>query len=104
MPRIKIDAVEWDDANEFHATRHGVSISEIEAVLARATVAYRNRKGRSGTTTSRNPRRVDGWYAWCSPTATAPTLPGLSLRGRWTRWVHRDVEMRRPAMLARPRR
>jgi len=51
VPRIKIDAVEWDDVNELHATRHGVSISEIEAVLARATVAYRNRKGRSGTTT-----------------------------------------------------
>lgn len=48
MPRIKIDAVEWDDANERHATRHGVSVWEIEMVLAHATIAYRNRKHRTG--------------------------------------------------------
>jgi len=32
----------------FHATRHGVSIGEIETVLTQARFAYRNRKHRSG--------------------------------------------------------
>ena len=48
MPRIKVSAVEWNEANELHATRHGVSIAEIEDVLLSAKLAYRNRRGRSG--------------------------------------------------------
>ena len=28
------EAVEWDEHNELHATRHGVSVTEIEQVLA----------------------------------------------------------------------
>jgi uncharacterized DUF497 family protein len=48
VPRIEIDAVEWNAANEDHATRHGVSVREIEAILGLVTVASKNRKGRSG--------------------------------------------------------
>ena len=48
MPRIKIVAIEWDEGNELHATRHDVSVIEIETVLERATIAHRNRKDRSG--------------------------------------------------------
>lgn len=48
VPRVKIDAVEWDAANELHATRHGVSVTEIDVALAHAEVAHRNRRYRSG--------------------------------------------------------
>lgn len=48
MPRIEIDAVEWNAANEEHATRHGVSVREIETVLGLSATAHRNRRGRSG--------------------------------------------------------
>jgi uncharacterized DUF497 family protein len=42
---MKITSFEWDDANEFHAIRHGVSRDEIEEVIVQAFLI---RKGRSG--------------------------------------------------------
>lgn len=45
---IDPDAIEWDDANLEHATRHGVSADEIEQVLLRRPSVHRNKRGRSG--------------------------------------------------------
>lgn len=42
---MKITSFEWDDANEFHAVRHGVSRDEIEETIIQA---FLSRKGRSG--------------------------------------------------------
>ena len=42
---MKIASFEWDDANEFHAVRHGVSREEIEEAIVHASLI---RKGRSG--------------------------------------------------------
>jgi uncharacterized DUF497 family protein len=42
---MKITSFEWNEANEFHAIRHGVSREEIEEVIVQASLI---RKGRSG--------------------------------------------------------
>jgi uncharacterized DUF497 family protein len=42
---MKITSFEWDDANKFHAVRHGVSREEIEETIVHASLI---RKGRSG--------------------------------------------------------
>ncbi|MHB1536520.1 MAG: hypothetical protein ACYC1D_18295, partial [Acidimicrobiales bacterium] len=39
------EAVEWDQSNEAHATRHGVSMAEIEQVLAARPVFRPDRRG-----------------------------------------------------------
>jgi uncharacterized DUF497 family protein len=45
---MRIESVEWDDGNAEHATRHGVSVSEIEQAIANAAVVRRNKRGRPG--------------------------------------------------------
>jgi uncharacterized DUF497 family protein len=40
------EAVEWDEHNEAHATRHGVSVAEIEQVLAAGPGLRPDRRGR----------------------------------------------------------
>ena len=45
---MQIEVIEWDDDNVEHATRHGVSVSEIEQAIANATAGRRNKRGRSG--------------------------------------------------------
>lgn len=45
---MRIEVIEWDDDNIEHATRHGVSVIEIEQAIANATVGRRNKRGRSG--------------------------------------------------------
>lgn len=84
MPRIEIAAVEWNAADEEHATRHGVSVHEIETVLGQSAIARKNRKGRSGdyyvdglTLGGRQVRIV---FAYHHDTKT----PGLSQHGRLT--------------------
>ncbi len=42
---MRIASFEWDEVNEFHAVRHGVSREEIEEVIVQAALI---RKGRSG--------------------------------------------------------
>lgn len=42
------DHIDWDDNNILHATRHGVSIDEIEQAIANAATARPNRRKRSG--------------------------------------------------------
>ena len=42
---MKITSFEWDEANEFHAIRHGVNRDEIEEAILHAPLI---RKGRSG--------------------------------------------------------
>lgn len=37
--------MEWDESNEAHATRHGVSVAEIEQVLAAGPVFRSDRRG-----------------------------------------------------------
>ncbi|MDA8284235.1 MAG: hypothetical protein M0Z42_13305 [Actinomycetota bacterium] len=37
--------MEWDESNETHATRHGVSVAEIEQVLAAGPVFRPDRRG-----------------------------------------------------------
>lgn len=39
------EAVEWDEHNEAHATRHGVSVAEVEQVLAAGPVLRPERRG-----------------------------------------------------------
>lgn len=46
---MRIEIIEWDDANLEHATRHGVSAEEIEQALTNPTGVRRNRRGGSGT-------------------------------------------------------
>ncbi|MDA8072877.1 MAG: hypothetical protein M0Z82_15080 [Actinomycetota bacterium] len=42
---VEWEAVEWDESNEAHATRHGVSVAEIEQVLAAGPVFRPDRRG-----------------------------------------------------------
>lgn len=42
------ERIDWDDANLYHATRHGVTAEEIEQAIANATTVRRNRRNRSG--------------------------------------------------------
>lgn len=44
---MRIDTVEFDEHNEEHATRHGVSLVEIVQVFANAPEVRRNRRGRA---------------------------------------------------------
>lgn len=37
--------MDWDEANEAHPTRHGVSVAEIEQVLAAGAVFRPDRRG-----------------------------------------------------------
>lgn len=46
---MDITEVEIDDGNEEHLTRHGVSIAEVQQVLAGDPDIRRNRKDRAGT-------------------------------------------------------
>lgn len=46
MPEINPESIDWDDRNASHATRHGVSLSEIEQVIENSPVYRRNKKGR----------------------------------------------------------
>ena len=39
------EAVEWDEHNEAHATRHGVSVAEIEQILAARPAFRPDRRG-----------------------------------------------------------
>ncbi len=39
------EAVEWDEHNEAHATRHGVSVAEIEQILAACPAFRPDRRG-----------------------------------------------------------
>jgi uncharacterized DUF497 family protein len=45
---VRIEVIDWDDDNLEHATRHGVSASEIEQAVGNATAVRRNKRGRSG--------------------------------------------------------
>lgn len=42
------EKIEWDDDNLLHATRHGLSVIEIEQAISNATAFRRNKRGRSG--------------------------------------------------------
>lgn len=46
---MDITEIEIDDGNEEHLTRHGVSIAEVQQVLAGGPDIRRNRKNRAGT-------------------------------------------------------
>jgi len=46
---VRITEIEIDDRNEPHLTSHGVSITEVQQVLANQPDVRRNRKGRAGT-------------------------------------------------------
>ena len=56
---MEITSFEWDDANEFHAIRHGVSREEIEEVIVQASLI---RKGRSGVSLAYG-QTLDGRFA-----------------------------------------
>jgi uncharacterized DUF497 family protein len=45
---VRIEVIEWDDNNLEHATRHGVTMGEIEQAIVNATTVRRNKRGRSG--------------------------------------------------------
>jgi hypothetical protein len=40
--------IEWDDANRYHATRHGITVEETTQALLNNPTMRRNRKGRPG--------------------------------------------------------
>lgn len=42
---LEWEAVEWDEHNEAHATRHGVSVGEIDQVLAGGAIFRPDRRG-----------------------------------------------------------
>lgn len=44
---MKVEQFEWDESNLDHATRHGVSASEIEQAIENATHARQGRTGGS---------------------------------------------------------
>lgn len=43
-----IEHIEWDDVNLSHATRHGLSVTEIVQAVNNAESMRRNKRGRSG--------------------------------------------------------
>jgi uncharacterized DUF497 family protein len=45
---VRIEVIEWDDSNVEHATRHGVSATEIEQAIANSTAVRRNKRDRAG--------------------------------------------------------
>ena len=46
---VDITEIEIDDGNEEHLTRHGISLAEVQQVLAGDPDIRRNRKDRAGT-------------------------------------------------------
>ncbi len=44
---MRIESIDWDDANLEHATRHGVSAYEIDQAINNAYRITRNKRGRS---------------------------------------------------------
>lgn len=65
---IDPEAIEWDEDNETHATRHGVSVREIVQVFANTPDYQRNRKQRAGdymaTGYTDGGRRVRVAFVW----------------------------------------
>ena len=46
---LEVDDLEWDDANEDHCARHGVTPTLVETIKDDAPKFYANREGRTGT-------------------------------------------------------
>jgi uncharacterized DUF497 family protein len=47
VPEISPEIIDWDDGNLGHATRHGVSMAEINQVLMNYPKYVGNRRGRA---------------------------------------------------------
>ncbi|MDN5861267.1 MAG: hypothetical protein L0H84_21905 [Pseudonocardia sp.] len=45
---IDPEAIDWDEVNREHATRHGISVTEINQALRNDPTVRRTRKGRRG--------------------------------------------------------
>ncbi|WP_258347429.1 DUF4258 domain-containing protein [Saccharopolyspora gregorii] len=46
---MRIESIEWDDANLEHATRHGVSADEIDQAISNPTKVARNKRARAAS-------------------------------------------------------
>lgn len=68
------EAIEWDEGNLAHATRHDVTQAEIEQVVANGAQYRSNRHGRAGDYIARGVtdggRRVVVVVAWNAATRT----------------------------------
>jgi uncharacterized DUF497 family protein len=60
---VEWEAVEWDGPNEAHATRHGVSMAEIEQVLASGPVFRPTGEAAATTSPKASPTVADG-FGW----------------------------------------
>ena len=47
MHEVWPEAIEWDEGNMAHATAHGVTVGEIEQVIANGPMYRRNKRGRA---------------------------------------------------------
>lgn len=47
MPEVWPEAIDWDEGNEEHTTAHGVTVEEIEQVIANRALYWRNKRGRA---------------------------------------------------------
>ena len=47
--KLEVDDLEWDDTNEAHCARHGVTPTLVQAIMNDAPKFYANREGRTGT-------------------------------------------------------
>src|SRR5215475_13836662 len=79
---VRVEIIEWDDANVEHATRHGVSVQEIEQVIVNATVIRRNSGEGRATSGSRPARTADGRSLSSPPMTPHDGGSGRSPRGR----------------------
>jgi hypothetical protein len=72
MPELWPEAIEWDDANLVHATRHGVTADEIDQALGNRPVYRRNKRGRSADYlalgATEGGRRIVVAVQWCAET------------------------------------
>jgi uncharacterized DUF497 family protein len=82
MPDIEIGSLRWDDWNRDHCAKHGISVSEIEALLTGSVFGRETYKGRyqvfrtdtQGRILSfvigADPDRPDVWYVFSARPAS----------------------------------
>lgn len=83
-----ISAFEWDDENEQHVSRHGLSPDEVDDVLMSRVAIFRNKRAGSGLYQLIG-RRIDGRFV---TVIIEPTLVDSSIWRPITAWLSSTAE------------